>query len=426
MNESIDSEKNFNYLFGLINLAVVFCIVWLLWYVFLHPNTVMKLYTPMYGFSLIVALLTVIVLMNNVAGYYPFAASAPEDTGLFTRGIILTVVSILLMLVLVYGFFWGFIGKFGIAYFSPKSIIASGGIGAEIFVARENASTAIVYFCTAFLWLAIFWRVGFNRWPWQNADRGVLAWSRLFAILFFVSIAYIVLFHPHVCYLFYPAQSKAGVEPWWAEFAGTGSAFFSLGLVLCSLFWIIASDLLWEGYPWKLMEKDGEGTFLKGVVAFFVTLVLGMILLFILFKVMNYFWDEAFMGGQYTDGPDFRYIHAGEIGGFFILSAFILKNYFNNFPNFGGIWSRAIIRTAIAVIGGMVIYLFYFSAASTFFLGKVYGFAQPGDTPLVWTILFLCVIMVQCDFFEGWPLKKTVGIETDAAGIADEIARNTA
>ncbi|MBW2705346.1 MAG: hypothetical protein JRD84_03460 [Deltaproteobacteria bacterium] len=101
MNESIDSQKNFNYLFGLINLAVVFCIVWLLWYVFLHPNAVMKLYTPMYGFSLIVALLTVIVLMNNVAGYYPFAESAPEGMGLFARGIILTVVSILLMLVLI-------------------------------------------------------------------------------------------------------------------------------------------------------------------------------------------------------------------------------------------------------------------------------------------------------------------------------------
>ncbi|MDB4264939.1 hypothetical protein N9893_02620, partial [bacterium] len=341
------------------------------------------------------------------------------------RGIILTIVSILLMLVLVYGFFWGFIGKFGIAYFSPQSIIASGGIGAEIFVARENASTAIVYFCTAFLWLAIFWRVGFNRWPWQNAGRGVLAWSRLFAILFFASIVYVVLFHPHVCYLFYPAQSKAGVEPWWAEFAGTGSAFFSLGLVLCTLFWIIASDLLWEGYPWKLMEKDGEGTFLKGVVAFVVTLVLGMILLFIIFKVMNYFWDEAFMGGQYTDGPDFRYIHAGEIGGFFILAAFILKNYFNNFPNFGGIWSRAIIRTAISVIGGMLIYLFYYSAAATFFLGKVPGFAQPGDTPLVWIILFLCVIMVHCDFFEGWPLRRAVGAQTEAVGITGEIARHT-
>jgi hypothetical protein len=426
MNESIDSNKNFKYLFGLINLAVVFCIVWLLWYVFMHPNAVMKLYTPMYGFSLIVVLLSAIVLMNNVAGYYPFAADSSEGMGLFTRGIILTSVSILLMLILVYGVFWGFLGKFGIAYFSPRSIIASGGHGAEILVARENASTAIVYYCTAFLWIAIFWRIGFNRWPWQNSGRGVLAWSRLFAILFFVSIIYAVLFHPHICYLFYPAQSKAGVEPWWSEFAGTGSAFFSLGLVLCTLFWIIASDMLWEGYPWKLMEKDGEGTFLKGLVAFIMTLVLGMILLFILLKVMNYFWDEAFMGGQYTDGPDFRYIHAGEIGGFFILSAFILKNYFNNFPNFGGIWSRAIIRSVIALIGGMVIYLFYFSAAATFFLGKVPGFAQPGDTPLVWTILFLCVIMVQCDFFEGWPLKKTVGVVTSDEEIQGEMARNTA
>jgi len=406
MNVSIDSEKKFNYLFGVINLAVVFCIVWFLWYVFMHPNTVMKLYTPMYGFSLVVVWLTAIVLLNNVADFYPFAPSSSEGMGLFPRGIILTVVSILLMLVLVYGFFWGFIGKFGIAYFSPKSIIASGGHGAEILVARENASTAIVYYCTAFLWFAIFWRAGFNSWPWQNTDRGVLAWSRLFAILFFVSIAYAVLFHPHVCALFYPAQVKAGVDPWWADFAGTGSAFFSLGLVLCSLFWIIASDMLWEGYPWKLMDKDGEGTFLRGVVTFFVTLVLGMILLFILLKVMNIFWDEAFMGGQYTDGPDFRYIHGGEIGGFFILSAFILKNYFNNFPNFGGIWLRAVIRTVITIVGGMLIYLFYFSHATAFFLGKVYGFAQPGDTPLVWSILFLCVIMVQCDFFEGWPLRK--------------------
>jgi len=153
---------------------------------------------------------------------------------------------------------------------------------------------------------------------------------------------------------------------------------------------------------------------------------MGIILLLILMKIMNFFWDEAFMGGQYTDGPDFRYIHAGEIGGFFILSAFILKNYFNNFPNFGGIWSRTILRTVISLIGGLFIYLFYFSAAGSFILGKVPGFAQPGDTPLVWTILFLSVIMIQHDFFEGWPLRKTAGIQTGAEEIPGEMARNTA
>ena len=405
MNENAERAQKFNYLHGLINLAVVFCIVWFLWYIFMNPNTVMKLYTPMYGFALIAVFLSSIVLMNNVVGYYPFAEISLAKLGVIPRGIVLTIVSVVLMLVLNYIVFWNIIGKFGIAYFSPSAIVAGGGIGAEPFVARENASTAILYYFTAFLWVALFWSAGFGRWPWQKTNRGVIAWSRFATILFFVGIIYSVMFHPHVCYLFYPAQTKAGVEAWWA-FSGTGSAFFGLGLVLCSLFWILASDLLWEGYPWKLMEKDGEGTFLKGLVTFFVTLALGIITMYILTRIMNVFWDEAFVGGQYTDGPDFRYIHTGEICGFFILAIFILKNYFNNFPNLPGIWLRFIIRTVVAIAGGVLIYLFYYSPATTFFLAKVPGVAQPGDTPLVWTLLFLSMIMIQIDFFEGWPLKK--------------------
>ena len=73
MNELMGSEKKFNYLLGLINLVGIFCIVWLLWYVFMNPNAVMKLYTPMYGFSLVVAFITVIVLIHQVADDYPFS-----------------------------------------------------------------------------------------------------------------------------------------------------------------------------------------------------------------------------------------------------------------------------------------------------------------------------------------------------------------
>jgi len=406
MNTTAQTGQKFNYFFGLINLAAVFCIVWLLWYVFMNPNAVMKLYTPMYGFSLVVGFLAAVVLLNNVAGGYPFPEASTQRFGPVQRGIAMTLVAVLLMLFLVFIFFWGFIGKFGIAYFSPQSIIASGGQGAEIFNARENASTAIVYYFTAFLLIALFWSTGFGRWPWQNDGRGVAAWSRLFAVTIFSSIIYILLFHPHVCYLFYPAQDKAGVESWWANLAGTGSAFFGLGLVLCVLFWIVVSDLLWDGYPWKYLEKEGESTWAKGVVVLVVTFVLGVIVLFVLMQIMNYFWDEPFMGGQYTDGPDFRFIHAGEICGFFILAAFILKHYFNNFPNVNSLWVGAVIRTILAVAGGMLFYWFYYSPLATFFLAKVPGIAQPGDTSLVWTILFLSVIMVQADFFEGWPLKK--------------------
>jgi hypothetical protein len=405
MNTTINAEKRFNYGFGLINFVVVFGIVWLLWYIFMNPNTVMKLYTPMYGFALLVVLLSSIVLIANVAGYYPFAQPS-EGSNRIGRGILLTVVAFVLMLFIHYVIFWYFIGQLGIAYFSPQSIVASGGTGAEPFVARENASTAIVYFFTAFLWVALFWNLGFGSWPWQNVERGTLAWSRLFAILFFVSLIYIVLFHPHVCYLFYPAQTKAGVQPWWEGFCETGSAFVGLGLVLCSLFWIVASSLLWEGKPWALMNKDGEGNFVKGIVTFAATLTMGWIMMWILLQIFTAVWEEPFLGGQYTDGPDFRFIHAGEVAGFFILAAFILKNYFGNFPNMANIWARAIIRTAIAIAGGLLFYAFYFSPLATFFLAKVPGFAQPGDTPLVWILLFLSIIMIQSEFFAGWPLSK--------------------
>ena len=87
MNTTAQTGQKFNYFFGLINLVAVFCIVWLLWYVFMNPNTVMKLYTPMYGFSLVVGFLAAIVLLNNVAGGYPFPEVSTQRFGPVQRGI---------------------------------------------------------------------------------------------------------------------------------------------------------------------------------------------------------------------------------------------------------------------------------------------------------------------------------------------------
>ncbi|MGD8367204.1 MAG: hypothetical protein PVG78_06170 [Desulfobacterales bacterium] len=397
---------NFNYLFGLVNLAIVFVIVWLLWYIFMNPNTVMKLYTPMYGFSLIVVFLSSILLMTKVVEYPAVFGRQFKVGHPAARGLILTVISFFVMIFLYYVVFRGLLGGFGVAYFSPDSIVAGGGIGAEPFVARENASTAVVYYCTAFLWMVLFWDLGFGRWPWENDTHGVQSVSKIFAIIFFVNLFYVLLFHPHVCYLFYPAQTKAGVAPWWEALAGTGSAFFSLGLILCTLVWVVFSELLWDGRPWHLFDESGKGSFLRGFVVFISTLTLGIILLWVLLQIFIVVWYEPFVGGQYTDGPDWRYIHGGEIAGFFILAAFIWKNYFNNFPNLKNVWARCILRSLIVVALGMLIYWFYFSPLATFFLAKVEGFAQPGDTPLVWSLLFLSVVLIQSEFFDGWPLTR--------------------
>jgi amino acid transporter, AAT family len=403
MDAAHNNNVKFNYILGLINLVAVFFITWVLWYVFMHPNGTLKLYTPMYGFCLVTMLLSSVVLLSKVLD---FGCGSEEDSSI-GKGIALTVLSVILMLLITYGVFRNFVGRFGVAYFSPSSIIATGGTGAEPFNAREISSTAIVYMGAAFLWWALAWNVGFNKWPWQGNSRAVLSWSRLLVVTLLTIVTYAVLFHPHVCYLFYPAQDKAGVQPWWSSFAGTGSAFFSLGFILCSLMWIVISDILWEGYPWKWLDKNGEGTFWRGAVAIVITLLLGAATVVVLLQVMNVYWMEPFEGGQYTDAPYFRYIHAGEIAGFVILAAFILAVYFNNFPHLPGLWLNAVIRTVLAMVGGLVIWFFYYSSATVYLLGKVPGIGQPDDTPLVWTMLFLSLILIQSQFFRGRPLKTS-------------------
>lgn len=397
------AELSANAIYGLINLVVVFALVCGLWYLFLHPNGVMALYTPMYGFSLVTAFVASIVLISKVVNGWPLDGTA---MGSVARGIALTLMASIVALLIVYGFFWEFIGRFGITYFSPYSIIAAGGVGAEIFNARENASTAIVYVLAVFLWIALFWSAGFKEWPWIGVAPGPVALARTATIGLLSVIAYVVLFHPHVSYLFYPAQTMAGVKPWWAPWAMTSSAYYNLGLILCMTLWVVISDVLWEGYPWRLLDKEDQGTFGRGVFTLAGTAALGAITFVIMLRAMEMVWDEPFEGGQYTDAPYFRYLHAGEMAGFAILGAFIVKTYFGGIGQKAGIWLRATIRTGAAAVCAVLLYLFYYSNLSTLLLGKVPGVGQPEDTPLVWTLLFIGVVLIQSEFFRGWPLRQ--------------------
>ncbi len=400
------TEDSFNYVYGLFNLAGIFCVVWLIWYLFMHPNGVMKLYTPMYGFSLITTLLAAIILLREVLDWPADSQRALRASPAIANGILGAALALAIMYVVYYGMFRLFLGGLGVAYFSPGSLVAGGGTGAEPWNAREWSSTAIVYYGAAFIWWALVYKLGFGSWPWKNQSRWVLGWSRLCVVSLFSIIAYTVLFHPHVCYLFPEAQKMAGVKAWWESWAGTTSAFFGLGVVLCTLFWVVYSDLFWEGQPWKMLEKDGEGNLLKGTITFLATLFLGLIMVFILTQVFNAIWMEPYVGGQNTDGPDWRFVHMAEISSYFILFAFIWKYYFNNFPNGGSLIIRSLTRSLIGIAGGLLIYWFYYSPACKFFTGKVPGWAGQEDKPMVWSLLFFAVVLIHGEFFHCWPLRR--------------------
>ena len=380
---------------GAVNLAAALALAWGLWLLLLHPNGVLKLYTPMYGFSLVAVLAAVLVAMGPGAEGWPFrrwAAPAP------VRGVVATAAALALTVAVVHGFFWGFLGRYGVTYFSPQAIVAAGGVGAEFFNARENASTAIVYLSTAFLWTTLGLSLGFGPWPWEASPPGVRAASRLAVAALLAILAYAVLFHPHVAHLFFPAQTMAGVPPWWAEWAQTGSAYFNLGWVLCAVAVLVVAEVTWGGAPWRAL--GGARPWARGLAALAGSVVAGGALFVVALRVMTAAWGEPFQGGQYTDAPYFRYLHAAEVAGFAVLAAFALDTYLG--PARGA--ARRALRTVAIGAATALLHVAYYSDAASRLLGKVPGMAQPEDTPLVLTLLLLAVVLVQRELFGGWPL----------------------
>jgi hypothetical protein len=381
---------------GAAHLATGFAITCALWVVFLHPNGVLKLYTPMYGFSLVAVLVAVLVAMSRVGEGWPFRGSRLPAP---LRGVLGAALAVGLTILLVHGFFWGFLGRYGVTYFSPQAIVAAGGVGAEFFNARENSSTAIVYLATAFLWMALVLSLGFGAWPWRSADPGARGLARLSLATLLAVVAYAVLFHPHVTQLFVPAQTMAGAPPWWSDLAQTGSASFNLGWVLAAVAVLVAVEVLWGGWPWRIAGEDGP---LRGLTAFLGSGAAGAVLFVVAERAMNLAWGEPFQGGQYTDAPYFRHLHVAELAGFFVLATFALDTSFG-MPR----TTRArATRTIVAVAAAAALRIFYYSDAGTRLLGKVPGVGQPEDSPLVWSLLFLAVVLVQRDLFERWPLGR--------------------
>lgn len=395
-------QKN-NFLLGIAMFAGIAILNIAAWYLFFNPKGVMQLYTPMYGFSMVVILLAMVVTVAELFEGWPLRRNADEQLSLL-KGVLLTAIAVVLTWLVMFGLFHNLLGRFGVTYFSPSAIVATGEVGTEIFNARENSSTALIYLFATFIWLSIAWKTCFKGWPWNGQNPGTVGFSRLMTVSAFSVLLYAILFHPHVGYLFSPPQKLAAVAPWWEALADTNSAYYHLGWVVCTVAVLIMSESLWEGYPWRVLGGD-NGSFLGGIFGFFGSMVAGFVLMYIMKTGMEMYWGAPFVGGQYLDAPYFRYLHAAEMAGFLIFATYIVSFYLGNLMHGSNLLVRALVRTAVVLVLAFLIMWFYY-AAGPIFLGTVPGIAQPEDTPLCWTFLMLSFILIHRHFFSGYPLRK--------------------
>jgi AAT family amino acid transporter len=387
---------------GIINLAIILVISEICWYFLFSPAGPVSLYTPNVGLSLVITMLMVIHWGMDAFDFWPFSRDFLKRAHPLAKGFILLLFYTAVGVFVMFGIYYNFIGRFGAIFFSGPRLIASGGLGQYSQTAVENGCYAQIMMNTCIIFFTILWLTGFHYAPWQKCGR----LSRSFAVwimgLLLGLIAFVFLFFPHIAYMFYPPQTFMAVEPWWPRWAMTQSSLFHFGWIVPALVLLYWTNMLWEGRPFSLIKT----VWLRGVVTAVSVTVAGIILMFIANSIMNwYFGSEAIEGGMATEQPAWRWNHVAEMAMFMNAGAAILFYYFDNWPVRLSLPVRAVVRTVIAIAGGLLISWLYYTIGPAL-LGTVPGLGQENDTSLAWTVMFLILVITHGFFVDGYPCKR--------------------
>jgi len=379
-----------------------------LWWIFFSNSGIFKLYTPLLGFSLVIWMLLIIMWQVEFFDYWPFSSRFLAASHPLKKGGILTGTTILLYLVLIFGILFFIIGQYGVTYFNWNSLTEYGKLGQDVMSTRETTSWAFICLSVPFLWITTILLVGVGKGIWDQSPQpgqGLANWL-LMAML---SIPlFLIFFHPHIGSMFYPAQIYTAVPPWWQSLAHTDSAEYGLGILFCTVIVIFITLQLWEGRPWNLVEKQP----LRFLFILFGGLVLGFAFFKVQLYIMDYFWDEAYLGGQNDANFGWRYSHTVTMGNFILVPAIILKTCFGQGFSKMKLWFKGIVTTCIAIIAGLVFAWCYYAWAPTL-LGVCSGVSHPSENPSAFLVLLIVLLNIQDYFMDGWPgyLVKVQGAE---------------
>ncbi len=387
---------------GLLNLALLLLLSEAIWYGLFSPAGPVSLYTPNVGLALVITILMVIHWGVDVFDFWPFSRSFIREGNPIIKGIILLAVYVGAAIVVMFGIYYNVVGRFGPVFFSGPQLIVSGGLGQYSQTAIENGCYAQIMMNTCIIFFTILWVRSFNFSPWQQNTSVVKSFSAWLMGMFLAILAFSVLFYPHIAYQFYPPQIFMAAQPWWSDWAMTQSSLFHFGWIVPALVLLYWTKMLWEDRPFSLIKS----VWLRGAVMMISVIAGGILIMFAANSIMNwYFGGEAFLGGNTTEQPAWRWNHVAEMAMFMQTAAVILYYYFDNWPSKLSLPVRAVVRTAIAVVGGLIIAKLYYLLGPTF-LGTVQGIGQDNDTSLCWTVMVLILIVAHGEFFDGFPFKK--------------------
>ncbi|BBO77090.1 hypothetical protein DSCW_45070 [Desulfosarcina widdelii] len=383
---------------GLVNLIVLAITAVALWWIFFSNSGVFKLYTPLLGFSLVIWMLLIIMWHVEFFDFWPFTDRFLAESHPLKKGGIFTATSLLFYFALIFGVLFFIIGNYGVTYFNWNSLATYGQLGQDVMSTRETTSWSFICLSVPFLWLTTVLLVGVGKDIWPNdpqPSQGLANWL-LMAML---SIPlFLIFFHPHIGSMFYPAQIYTAVPPWWKQIAHTNSAEYGLGILFCTVIVIFITLQLWEGRPWTLVNKQPW----RVIFVILGGLALGFIFFKIQLYIMDYLWDEAYIGGQNDANFGWRYSHTVTMGNFILVPTIILNLYFGSAFSSMKLWLKGIVTTGIAIIAGLVFAWCYYRWAPVV-LGVCSGVSHPSENPSAFLVMIIVLLNIQDYFMDRWP-----------------------
>ena len=243
----------------------------------------------------------------------------------------------------------------------------------------------------------------------------------MLVMTFFLStIIFFITMHSHMGILYYPWQYFTSIAPpYWEQFANTVSGNFHVAWIMCCTVSVWLVETIWERYPFNLIKRDG----LRRFAAFFGIIAIALCIHFFFYFVQELTWGPAIRGTRRDFAPDWRWLHVGEMAIFLLVPALFIRFYCNNWPTKFSMPVNVLIRTAIAVVAGILLYYGYYKTSHTF-LGTQKGFSHPQQFPMIPTIWLINIWLVHHWFMDNWPGWKMVPKTAEEIAEEKEAAKN--
>ena len=385
---------------GLLNMAILFGVFFALWYVFMNPKGILRMYTPMFGYSYIQWLLIGVLSTVLIYRYWPISQEFLAEKHPLFKGLLLLALNLIFSVVMVKVVLQTIVGHLGVSYFS-ETVLES--LKINPYNSREYSSMAALMMGAMAAMIIPIWSLHFYNWPERAIKTPSGKHTSFLLVLFFVTIGFVLVLHPHFGIIFYPWQEFTAAFPWWEKTFDTLSGRVNLGWIVSwtAAIWFI--QVTYEGYPIALVKKQPW----RAVAGVLGTFALAMVFFFGFTLFQEIVWGPPMQGGKYILAVDWRYLHAGETAMFMLLMALIHGIYFGNWPTKFAIEVNILFRTLIIAGTTLVFYILYYKY-SPLLLGTQKGYSDPQQFPLVVISLLVSLLLAHHWYFDRWPGEKAI------------------